>query len=46
MPLVVNGVMYVSSGGRVVALDGDTGKEIWAHALQPVAAPAPAAAAD
>jgi quinoprotein glucose dehydrogenase len=41
VPLVVNGVMYVSSGTRVVALDGDTGKEIWAHALQS-AAPAPA----
>ena len=27
---------------RVVALDGETGKEIWAHSLQPVAAPAPA----
>ena len=36
VPLVVGGVMYVSSGGRVVALDGDTGKEIWAHSLQPV----------
>ena len=43
VPLVVNGVMYVSSGTRVVALDGDTGTEIWAHTLQPVAAPAPAA---
>ena len=42
VPLVVGGVMYVSSGGRVVALDGDTGKEIWAHSLQPAAAPAPA----
>jgi quinoprotein glucose dehydrogenase len=42
VPLVVNGVMYVSSGTRVVALDGDTGKEIWAHTLQP-AAPTPAA---
>ena len=42
VPLVVNGVMYVSSGGRVVALDADTGKEIWAHALQPTA-PAPPA---
>src|SRR4026207_1556957 len=43
VPLVVNGVMYVSSGTRVVALDGDTGKEIWAHTLQP-ATPAPAPA--
>jgi quinoprotein glucose dehydrogenase len=42
VPLVVNGVMYVSSGARVVALDADTGKEVWAHTLQPaptVAAP-------
>jgi quinoprotein glucose dehydrogenase len=38
VPLAVNGVMYVSSGRRVVALDGDTGKEIWAHTLE---APAP-----
>src|SRR5688572_18431948 len=43
VPLVVNGVMYVSSGTRVVALDGDTGTEIWAHTLQAVAAPAPTA---
>src|SRR6187401_1899030 len=43
VPLVINGVMYVSSGTRVVALDGDTGKEVWAHTLQSVAAPAPAA---
>jgi quinoprotein glucose dehydrogenase len=38
VPLVVNGVMYVSSGRRVVALDADTGKEVWAHTLE---APAP-----
>jgi quinoprotein glucose dehydrogenase len=38
VPLAVNGVMYVSSGRRVVALDADTGKEVWAHTL---AAPAP-----
>ena len=43
VPLVVNGVMYVSSGARVVALDADSGKEIWAHPLQPApAAPLPA----
>lgn len=41
VPLVVNGVMYVSSGRRVVAIDGDTGKEVWAFTLP---APAPAAA--
>ena len=41
VPLVVNGVMYVSSGRRVVAIDGDTGKEVWAYTLT---APAPPAA--
>jgi quinoprotein glucose dehydrogenase len=41
VPLVVNGVMYVSSGRRVVAIDGDSGKEVWAFTLP---APAPAAA--
>ncbi len=38
VPLVIEGVMYVSSGRRVVALDAETGKEIWAHTLD---APAP-----
>jgi quinoprotein glucose dehydrogenase len=42
VPLVVNGVMYVSSGRRVVAIDGDSGKEVWAYTLP---APAQAAAA-
>jgi glucose dehydrogenase len=42
VPLVVNGVMYVSSGRRVVALDADTGKETWAYTIE--APPAPAAA--
>jgi quinoprotein glucose dehydrogenase len=41
VPLVINGVMYVPSGNRVVALDADSGKEIWAYTLQ---APPPAAA--
>ena len=27
VPVVVNGVMYLSAGRRVVAVDGDTGKE-------------------
>src|SRR5262249_27495767 len=31
-PLVVNGVMYVSTPyGRVVALDAETGKQRWAY---------------
>ena len=46
VPLVINGVMYVSSGTRVVALDGDTGKEIWAHTLQSVGRSRSCGAAD
>lgn len=34
VPVVVGGVMYVPSGDRVVALDGDSGEEIWAHVLR------------
>jgi len=30
-PLVVNGVMYFPAGPRFVALDADTGKELWVH---------------
>lgn len=30
-PIVVNGVMYVPAGNQVVALDADTGTEIWTH---------------
>jgi len=30
-PLVIGGVMYFPAGARIVALDADTGKEIWAH---------------
>jgi quinoprotein glucose dehydrogenase len=33
-PLVVNGVMYLSTPyGRVVALDAETGKELWVYRL-------------
>lgn len=32
-PIVVNGVMYLPAGDRIVALDPDTGKEIWSHEL-------------
>ena len=28
-PIVVNGVMYLPSGNRVVALEPETGEEIW-----------------
>ncbi len=30
-PLVVDGVMYVTATGRVAALDGDSGREIWRY---------------
>ena len=47
VPLVVDGVMYVSSGRCVVAIDGETGKEVWAYTVEAAAPPAgaPAAAA-
>ena len=47
VPLVVDGVVYVSSGRCVVAIDGDTGKEVWAYTIEAAAPPAgaPAAAA-
>jgi glucose dehydrogenase len=32
-PIVVNGVMYLPSANRVVALEPETGKEIWSYAL-------------
>jgi len=43
VPVVVNGVMYLSAGRRVVAVDGDTGKEVWAFTLPAPAAPVAAA---
>jgi quinoprotein glucose dehydrogenase len=30
-PIVVNGVMYLPAGDRVVALEPETGKEIWTY---------------
>ncbi|HEX5000380.1 MAG TPA: pyrroloquinoline quinone-dependent dehydrogenase [Terriglobia bacterium] len=32
-PIVVNGVMYMPSGNRVVALEPENGKEIWRYEL-------------
>jgi quinoprotein glucose dehydrogenase len=32
-PIVIDGVMYLPAADRVVALDADTGKEIWRHLL-------------
>ncbi len=33
-PLVVNGIIYLPAGNRVVALDGDSGQEIWRYELK------------
>src|SRR4026208_1673363 len=33
-PIVVNGVMYLPSGNRVVALEPETGKEVWSYELK------------
>jgi quinoprotein glucose dehydrogenase len=44
VPLVVDGLMYVSSGRCVVAIDGDTGQEVWAYVVE-AAAPARGGAA-
>jgi quinoprotein glucose dehydrogenase len=32
-PIVVNGVMYLPAANRVVALEPETGKEIWQHVV-------------
>jgi hypothetical protein len=29
VPLAVNGIMYISNGGRVTAIDGESGMEVW-----------------
>src|SRR5262245_13902852 len=33
-PIVVNGVMYLTAGNHVVALEPETGKEIWRYEVQ------------
>ena len=33
-PIVVDGIMYMPSGDRVVALSPETGQEIWVHELE------------
>jgi glucose dehydrogenase len=30
-PIVVNGVMYLAAGNRVIALEPETGKELWSY---------------
>ncbi len=34
VPIVVNGVMYISAQTRVMALDPETGKEIWRYEVE------------
>ena len=34
VPLVIAGTMYFPAGNRIVALDADTGKEIWSYAVE------------
>lgn len=31
VPLVINGVMYLPAGDRIVALDSDSGEELWVY---------------
>ena len=33
-PIVVNGIMYLPSGDRVVALEPETGKELWVYEVK------------
>jgi glucose dehydrogenase len=33
-PIVVDGIMYLPAGNRVVALEADTGKEVWRYELK------------
>jgi len=33
-PIVVNGVMYMPAGNRIVALEPETGKEVWRYELK------------
>ena len=34
VPLVIDGVMYMPAGSRVVALDADSGEEIWTYTVE------------
>jgi quinoprotein glucose dehydrogenase len=33
VPLVIGGTMYFPAGNRIVALDAETGKELWVHTV-------------
>jgi quinoprotein glucose dehydrogenase len=34
VPLVIGGTMYFTAGSRIVAVDADTGKEIWTYTVE------------
>ena len=34
-PIVIDGVMYLPASDRILALEADTGKEIWSYELPP-----------
>jgi len=38
VPIVIDGIMYLPNGGQVVALDADSGEELWVTDLAPVRA--------
>jgi quinoprotein glucose dehydrogenase len=39
VPLVIDGTMYLPAGSRLIALDADTGKEVWTYVFPANAAP-------
>jgi len=39
VPIVIDGVMYVPNGGQIVALNADTGAELWVTNLGPAGEP-------
>jgi quinoprotein glucose dehydrogenase len=39
VPLVIDGTMYLPAGSRLIALDADTGKEVWTYSFPANAAP-------
>ena len=43
VPIVIDGTMYIPAGGRIVALDADTGQEKWVYTIPAPAGAAPAA---
>src|SRR5690606_4169607 len=46
VPLAIGGLVYVPNGDRIVALDGDSGEEVWSTQLADPAAAAANGAAE